>query len=300
MNRLSAMQQLPAAPATGILYWLARAGVVIGVASGCLLGSTTRVLAAAGDTVVFTYGKSISAPEADNSQLGPPPPPWATVTLTEQTGGQFLMNIDTSFAPEDGSNPSLTELAFKLNPSYATPLSFSFFAPCIYAGLGSPPSPQTCGGDLGLDSSDFAGDGSVGVSGADQTSGYDFFVDLPPNGQKLNNAQSPIELSIQGPADFGIAYFLLGSPQDIENKDYATVAKIQELIEVPTGCEGDACTFPGSTVITGSGSNEPPGPPEESQVPGPLPLLGAATAFGFSRKLRYRIAAGERRTSYTL
>lgn len=30
-------------------------------------------------------------------------------------------------------------------------------------------------------------------------------------------------------------------------------------------------------------------PPEASSVPGPLPLFGAATAFGFSRKLRKRI-----------
>ena len=33
------------------------------------------------------------------------------------------------------------------------------------------------------------------------------------------------------------------------------------------------------------------GAPEPEVVPGPLPLFGAAAAFGWSRKLRKRIAA---------
>jgi hypothetical protein len=33
------------------------------------------------------------------------------------------------------------------------------------------------------------------------------------------------------------------------------------------------------------------GPPSPAAVPGPLPLVGAAAAFGFSRRLRKRVAA---------
>lgn len=36
---------------------------------------------------------------------------------------------------------------------------------------------------------------------------------------------------------------------------------------------------------------EPPSPPNRPDVPGPLPILGAAAAFGWSRKLRRRIQA---------
>ena len=47
----------------------------------------------------------------------------------------------------------------------------------------------------------------------------------------------------------------------------------------------------GGTIasVTGSVSNDPT-PPPSSGVPGPLPLLGLGAAFGFSRRLRRRIA----------
>jgi hypothetical protein len=35
---------------------------------------------------------------------------------------------------------------------------------------------------------------------------------------------------------------------------------------------------------------EPPAPPNENDVPGPVPVLGAAAAYGWSRKLRKRIS----------
>ena len=55
-----------------------------------------------------------------------------------------------------------------------------------------------------------------------------------------------------------------------------------------------------SDKIAGGPPTDPNVPPEGDQVPGPLPLMGAATAFGFSRKLRHRIATGQRRIAYTL
>jgi hypothetical protein len=55
-----------------------------------------------------------------------------------------------------------------------------------------------------------------------------------------------------------------------------------------------------SDKIAGGPLTDPNAPTEGTQVPGPLPLMGAATAFAFSRKLRHRIATGQRRTSYTL
>ena len=48
-------------------------------------------------------------------------------------------------------------------------------------------------------------------------------------------------------------------------------------------------------AILNSFSQTPePTPPEPSDVPGPLPLLGAGAAFGFSRRLRNRVLAARR------
>jgi len=55
----------------------------------------------------------------------------------------------------------------------------------------------------------------------------------------------------------------------------------------------------GSDKISGGtpdGPN-PPGPREE-EVPGPLPLMGAVAAFGFSRRLRHRIAVEQKRAPF--
>lgn len=64
--------------------------------------------------------------------------------------------------------------------------------------------------------------------------------------------------------------------------------------------DGSEClVVEGASDKIAGGPPETPGPTED-QVPGPLPLLGAATAFGFSRKLRQRIAADRMPASYTL
>ncbi len=52
-----------------------------------------------------------------------------------------------------------------------------------------------------------------------------------------------------------------------------------------------------SDKVAGYPSLPPQGPGDE--VPGPLPILGAATAFAFSRKLRHRIASSPRQTAKT-
>ena len=105
-------------------------------------------------------------------------------------------------------------------------------------------------------------------------------VQLPPPGVKLDNSQSPIRLFIQAPTPtFSVADFL----GDLSKDGYETAAKIQEL-------NGN----PGSTVITGTGEFNPEEPPidPETQVPGPLPILGGAAAWACSRRLRRRVQRG--------
>lgn len=273
MKRLSFIHSRSAA---SLRKRLARAGLMIGVAGGCLLGSTTRSLAAVNDTMVFTYGTSISSPPATNSQLGTPP--WATVTLTEQADGLFWMDIDTSFSSTQTppSDPSVTQLAFNLNNNYSSYGTNAFSLVSPFCEPNSSTTTTTCDGSISLA---YALDGQ-GITGAGQPKGgFDLLVQLPPPGKKLDNSQSPIRLFIQAPTiTFSVADFLGGLSKD----GYETAAKIQEL-------NGN----PGSTVITGTGGGgEPPIDPE-TQVPGPLPILGAASAWAFSRHLRRRVQVGQ-------
>jgi hypothetical protein len=147
MKRLSFIHSR-SAPSLG--KRLALTGLMIGGAGGCLLGSTTRALAAVNDKVVFTYGTSISSPPATNSQLGTPP--WATVTLTEQAGGLFWMDIDTSFNSTQipPSDPSLTQLAFNLNTDYTSFGTTAFKKVSPFCEPNSSTTTTTCDGSISL------------------------------------------------------------------------------------------------------------------------------------------------------
>jgi len=57
-------------------------------------------------------------------------------------------------------------------------------------------------------------------------------------------------------------------------------------------CTGNlSCALGASDKILGGTPGGPPGGPGTSSVPGPLPIFGAAAAFGYSRKLRQRLKA---------
>lgn len=76
-----------------------------------------------------------------------------------------------------------------------------------------------------------------------------------------------------------------------QNGDYknAQIALRFQSVTTSTGRTGK------SDKVAGYPSLPPQGPGEE--VPGPLPILGTAAAFGFSRKLRRRIASYRRQTA---
>jgi hypothetical protein len=135
------------------------------------------------------------------------------------------------------------------------------------------------GFENGANNGIFSGNGNQGISGSSQTSGYDLLVDLPPppgSGSNVLNDGNFIEFGLAG---VGADAFL---KQTTNAGNYYTVAKVQ-------GLEGR----PGSTVISGEPGGDPPIDPE-TQVPGPLPILGGATAWAFSRRLRRRVQLGGR------
>lgn len=205
--------------------------------------------------------------------------------LGNLSDGIFSMTIDTSFkSTNPPSDPSLTQLAFNLDPFPVG--SFSFTSAITPPGSSctpnSPGTTTTCDGTITLG---FGSNNSQGVDGSGQKFGYDLLVNLPPPGIKLNNAQSPITLYIQGPSDFKVASFRACSfdktyakidESNCPEGYYETVAKIREL-NAPVG----------STVLIGF---DPPNG-NGTSVPAPLPLAGAAAALGLSRSLRRRLAA---------
>ena len=229
--------------------------------------------------VSFLYGTSISSPPASTSQLGTPP--WLQVLIEDSGANEVLMTITPFFQdPAPPADPLTTypsvfvsELAFNLNLD--TPASV------VYAGDCFSVEASICSNFVGRPQNGiFTGANNQGVSGSGQTSGYDLSVNLPPppgSAPNVLNAGDVISFKLAAPSldagTFTSASFLA---QTSNAGDYYTVAKIQ-------GLRGN----PNSTVISGEPQAEPPIPPE-TEVPAPLPLLGAASALAFSRRLRLR------------
>lgn len=259
------------------------------------------VHALAAQPVVFRYGVSISDPPASNSQLGFPVTPgtlplWAVVTFSDSetspemgiADDHFLMEINALFDPVDGGSPSLTQLAFNLLGDYSADASAKASADAdMFQVVGcSSVNPDSTLCDAlakGRISASYASNG-MNVDGLSlKKQAFDFLLELPPPGEpKLDVGQSPIVLDIAAPAGFSVQAFKACSNDETfdaikgcSGGAYETVAKVQELRGSPN-----------STIISGS---DPP-PLNGEPVPGPLPILGAASAFSLSRRLRQRLA----------
>lgn len=233
--------------------------------------------ARAQDFLQFSYGASISSPPATNSQLGTPP--WLLVDITNLDPGNQSGGVRMKISPffqDTSTNPTTTypdvfvsELAFNL---IGAPLSVSYGGNCVSNEA------AICTGFLtGANNGIFSGNGNQGVSGSAQTSGYDLLVNLPPppgSAANVLNDGNFIEFDLTG---VGVDAFLKQTANPGNNY---TVAKVQ-------GLAGN----PGSTVISGEPGGDPPIDPE-TQVPGPLPILGGASAWAFSRHLRRRVQSG--------
>jgi hypothetical protein len=103
------------------------------------------------------------------------------------------------------------------------------------------------------------------------------FISVPNSGANLNVNNIP---------NFGTQIILSSDPIAIDFGD--------------TGQSG-TITFLANNIVNGAdsaglGSTISFGVFQSSKVPGPLPILGASTAFAFSRKLRRRVASANKNT----
>jgi hypothetical protein len=113
---------------------------------------------------------------------------------------------------------------------------------------------------------------------------------ISPNGKKLTDFTSSISSSVGNPKE-GI-FDVTGTPGTAKatlknmtavagSQTYATPLVSDSFTAALSGITGNGIQSVQSTYFVAQDSTSP--------VPGPLPILGAAAAFGFSRKLRSRI-----------
>ena len=117
----------------------------------------------------------------------------------------------------------------------------------------------------------------------------------PPSGKQLTSYRSALT-SANDSADqgiFAISSITLGtSANGSFGPGFAAQgAQTFNSPALPSDTYSAILNVTGGTIasVTASVSNDPT-PPPSSGVPGPLPLLGLGAAFGFSRRLRRRIA----------
>lgn len=264
--------------------------------AGCslLAFSTPRAEAATAASVPYVYSDSFLANSLEPGELGNATP-WATVVFSDtdiagnkligelpSSGSRYLsMEISTNFmagnaAPLPEQLPAVTQFVFNLAQDFS-----STSPPFALIGCSQNParSPFTCLGDISIA---YALDG-VSYDGADAHGRFDLLVDLPPplqsSGAMLDNSQSPTTLLISAPASFSTADLIkqFSQPPLQKNKPYTAYESLAKVQRLPTA---------GSTTLIGVDA-----PPDSQPVPGPLPLLGAASALGFSRALRRRLAS---------
>jgi hypothetical protein len=100
---------------------------------------------------------------------------------------------------------------------------------------------------------------------------------------------------LQAPLGGSASYTMTGAPAGIPPSAIATLSG--PGLSVYPGLGVNMATFTSTlqvnagTSVTSFTSAILQQPPRSSQVPGPLPLLGAGAAFGFSRRIRSRIKA---------
>lgn len=243
--------------------------------------------------VLYEYSDSFLANSLEPGELGRNTP-WATVLfsdtdidgiqlrslLSSSESRYFSMEIRTTFMagnpdPLPAQLPAVTQFVFNLAQDFS-----STSPPFAVIGCSQNParSPSTCLGDISIS---YALDG-VRYDGDDAHGRFDLLVDLPPplrsNGAMLDNSQSPITLLISAPSNFSTADLIkqFSQPPLQKNKRYTAYESLAKVQRLPTA---------GSTTLIGVDA-----PPDSQPVPGPLPLLGAASALGFSRALRRRLA----------
>jgi hypothetical protein len=259
-------------------------------ALGCLAG----LLAGASPAMAFTsfdvlFNSSLPGTSTSNTGVTGK----MTFNFAKDTGNQYILDLDIFNTSPVTGNPSGTLVGFALNfpgsnlkpkpdiefLSYNS-LSSKFTETFTNANLGGVGTFSFCA--RSTDGQNCNG-GQPKEGWADGTSTQVQF--------RLASNLSSVDTADKVAKSFYDLFSTWIPDPDAEDAKGAQVALRFQQVTTSTGT-------PGASEKVGGLPKPPQGPGDE--VPGPLPVLGAATAFGFSRKLRRRIASSTRQNSETV
>jgi hypothetical protein len=231
--------------------------------------------------VVFEYSGLVPGYGAVPGSGNPGAGPWARVTLKNTVPNTVSLLVENLVPAPFGD--TLTALVFNLDPA-GGPLVLS--ATCAKGGAAYVAAFQgsSCG-TLQSQETD-----NQGLSGGGQaTRRFDLLFDLIPDGNSPRTALNGGErmtftVTNSGAGVFSVSSFLATNPlfrNQSGTGGYYTFGKFQSVAN-------------GSGSVEVFGTRRPDGPPPRGpedgvSVPGPLPVLGATVAFGWSRRLRRRL-----------
>ncbi|WP_216907766.1 hypothetical protein [Synechococcus sp. CCY 0621] len=193
-----------------------------------------------------------------------PPQTQTTADDTTTDGGFQFLAYNPKKSPFVEVEPGGTATAdqyFDLTP-YTSNANLGGVGTFDFCFVGS----QNCNG---------AGSGNVGVK--------------PPNGQTAVSFKIQSSLASANLVSQYFQQYIYNTQNSCSNNQPCPIAtRWQSITGSLNGSTSDKVV--GQTVCK-NGICTGPGPAPGDAVPGPLPLFGAAAAFGYSRKLRHRISA---------
>jgi len=233
-----------------------------------------------------------------------------TFNFTKNSGNQYTLDLDIANSTKVSGNPSGTLVGFAFNvPGAAkvppdiklltySPLT-SGFGDVYGATVTGARTMVSDGGTLAIGSN--AGpanfDNQTHTFCARDTGNPNNCLGGHPNG--LKDGQPPTKVrftlasnvaSIDSAEEVALSFFtLFNSWNPVTDPNASPVALRFQDVTTTTGQTG-------KSDKVGGIPRRPPNAPGDA-VPGPVPVLGAATAFAFSRKLRRRIAAADLQTN---
>lgn len=235
-------------------------------------------------------------------------------TNTPPTGAKAEATFTITKTGTDAFVAILLKNTTPFPPTSATLVGLSFVTPDYLTFANSPTIGTTADKDYNYGLTTFSdlypGDGING--GPFNSTGWDFCIRSDAPGGNCNGGQ-PTQGLTAGQTAPSVVTFKFGGSGDKTDIDIANDFKnlfsinnglpsynIAGRFQQVSGCTVTPCA--GSDKVGGAyipptttpPQGPPDGPPPQGPgdaVPGPLPLFGAAAAFGYSRKLRQRLKA---------
>ncbi|WP_216904621.1 hypothetical protein [Synechococcus sp. CCY 9618] len=233
-------------------------------------------------SAIFEYGGLVPGAGATPGSVSTPGP-WARVTLSDTIANTVTLLVENLVPAPYGD--TLTALVFNLSPSS----NFLLSATCSTGGTAYVAT--TAGSACGTLSGQ--GTNNQSLSGGGQaTKRFDLLFDLKPQDNNPNKALNggetmTFQVTNTGAGPFSVSSLLATNP--VFKSDQPSTGGYYSFAKFQSVGNGSGSVEVYGTPRPVGGPGDAPGDPPGTAVPGPVPLLGAAAGFGWSRKLRRRL-----------